>query len=242
MSTQGYVKLHRQITENPIWAEKPFSFGQAWIDLLLMANYKDKKSYKDGNVILYKRGTVTTSLYILSDKWGWDRKKVRKFLKVLELDEMVTINSSTRGTIITIVNYDIYQDSGTTDGTTVSPTPSPTVSPTPSPILKKEKNEKKEKNYKGFTPPTLEEVKEYIRERRSPVDAETFFEYFSKGNWIDSKGNKVRNWKQKLITWEKYQTPEKNQKQKLQNDFIEGNLADDLDEIERLSAERMMRA
>ena len=32
-----------------------------------------------------------------------------------------------------------------------------------------------------------------------------FFEYFETGNWIDSKGNKVKNWKQKLLTWNKYQ-------------------------------------
>lgn len=54
-----------------------------------------------------------------------------------------------------------------------------------------------------FTPPTLEEVQEYCRERNSSVDPKTFYEYFAAGNWIDSKGNKVKNWKQKIITWEK---------------------------------------
>ena len=46
-----------------------------------------------------------------------------------------------------------------------------------------------------FTPPTLEEVQEYCRERNSSVDPKTFYEYFSAGNWVDSKGNKVKNWK-----------------------------------------------
>ena len=53
-----------------------------------------------------------------------------------------------------------------------------------------------------FVPPTLDEVKAYCFDRKSPVNPETFYEYFNKGNWIDSKGNRVRNWKQKLITWE----------------------------------------
>jgi hypothetical protein len=53
-----------------------------------------------------------------------------------------------------------------------------------------------------FVPPTLEEVKAYVKERNSPVDPQKFFDYFSAGNWIDSKGQPVRNWKQKLITWE----------------------------------------
>ena len=56
---------------------------------------------------------------------------------------------------------------------------------------------------KSFVPPTLEEVEDYCKERNSPVDPKQFWEYFDAGNWIDSKGQKVRSWKQKLITWEK---------------------------------------
>ena len=56
---------------------------------------------------------------------------------------------------------------------------------------------------KVFVPPTLEEVEAYCRERNSPVDAKQFYDYFTAGNWYDSKGQKVRSWKQKLITWEK---------------------------------------
>lgn len=54
-----------------------------------------------------------------------------------------------------------------------------------------------------FVPPTLEEVEAYCRERNSPVDAKQFYDYFTAGDWYDSKGQKVRRWKQKLITWEK---------------------------------------
>ena len=60
---------------------------------------------------------------------------------------------------------------------------------------------------KKFVPPTLEEVTEYCRSRNSPVDPKKFYEYFSEGGWKDAKGNPVRNWKQKILTWEKYDTP-----------------------------------
>ena len=53
-------------------------------------------------------------------------------------------------------------------------------------------------------PPTLEEIEKYCRERNSPVDPKKFFEYFDTGGWKDSKGQPVRNWKQKLLTWEKF--------------------------------------
>ena len=45
---------------------------------------------------------------------------------------------------------------------------------------------------------------EYCRERNSPVDPRQFWEYFNAGGWKDSKGNSVKSWKQKLLTWEKY--------------------------------------
>ncbi len=74
-------------------------------------------------------------------------------------------------------------------------------------IIKENKEEKEEKEKEithtsRFVPPTLEEVKAYAVERGSNVDPQKFFEYFETGNWTDSKGNKVKNWKQKFITWE----------------------------------------
>lgn len=59
---------------------------------------------------------------------------------------------------------------------------------------------------KQFIPPTLEEIEEYCRKRKNRVNAKTFYDYFSTGDWIDSKGNKVKNWKQKIITWENMNT------------------------------------
>lgn len=66
----------------------------------------------------------------------------------------------------------------------------------------REKGAKNSKN-KDFTPPTLEEIKEFCAQRESPVDPNRFYDFFEAGNWIDTKGNPVKNWKQKLITWER---------------------------------------
>ena len=62
---------------------------------------------------------------------------------------------------------------------------------------------------KRFTPPTLEEIEAYCKERNSNVNPKEFFDYFDTGHWIDSKGHEVKNWKQKLITWEKFNTEPK---------------------------------
>ena len=75
-------------------------------------------------------------------------------------------------------------------------------------LIYKELNNKKEiYKEKSFKKPTLEEVEEYCKQRNSSVDAKTFYEYFETGGWVDSKGNKVKNWKQKIITWESNRKP-----------------------------------
>lgn len=69
--------------------------------------------------------------------------------------------------------------------------------------------EQDKKKRKRFTPPTLEEVKAYCEQRSSSVDPVQFFEYFTADpdrQWIDAKGNKVTNWKAKILTWEKFDT------------------------------------
>ena len=75
----------------------------------------------------------------------------------------------------------------------------------------KENTKRKRKTGGGFVPPTRDEVREYVKSRNSHVDPDQFFDYFSEGNWHDSKGNPVRNWKQKLLTWEKFQAKDKKQ-------------------------------
>jgi len=65
---------------------------------------------------------------------------------------------------------------------------------------------------KKFIPPTLEEVKKYITEKGYSISPQRFYDYFQEANWIDSKGNKVRNWKQKIITWQSYEEKKKQSK------------------------------
>lgn len=62
----------------------------------------------------------------------------------------------------------------------------------------------------AFVQPTMKEIEDYCRERNSTVDPKQFYDYFTEGEWKDAKGNPVRNWKQKILTWEKYDKKEGN--------------------------------
>ena len=63
--------------------------------------------------------------------------------------------------------------------------------------------EKPKRKRQPFVPPTFEEVAAYCVERKNSVDPKKFFDYYTAGNWKDSRGDPVKNWKQKLITWER---------------------------------------
>ena len=84
---------------------------------------------------------------------------------------------------------------------------------------------------KKFSPPTLEEIQTYIKEKNYNVDAQKFYDYFTEGNWHDSKGNPVKNWKQKIITWHG-NSKQENRKQSLDEKnkaFLDGLNQDTVD-------------
>lgn len=164
MSDKGWIKLHRKIIDNYLWTKKPFSEGQAWIDLLLLANHEDKKALQDGEIKIFKRGTVNRSIASLSERWGWDRRKTTRFLRVLESDEMLSVNSTTHGTTVTIINYSFYNDIRTTECTTECTTDAqPNVQPMH--INKNEKNIKNEKKDNNYCPEFLEFWEIYPRKK-----------------------------------------------------------------------------
>lgn len=112
----GWIKLDRKILEHWIWKDKPYSKGQAWIDLLLLANHEDKAFISGTRKIEAKRGNIYKSVLFLANRWGWSRKKVMGLLMALQKDNMITQNSTTHGTTITIVNYEKYQNRGQRNG------------------------------------------------------------------------------------------------------------------------------
>lgn len=114
----GYFKIDRQIFDHWLWDDKPFSRGQAWIDLIGLANYEDGKTLYRGKVVSCDRGTVYRSISYLADRWGWSWEKTKNFLSSLESDNMVKMKTTTNLTTITLMNYGKFQDvPGTNQGT-----------------------------------------------------------------------------------------------------------------------------
>lgn len=56
-----------------------------------------------------------------------------------------------------------------------------------------------------FTPPTIEEVREYCQERCNNVDPEHFVDFYASKGWMVGK-NRMKDWKACVRTWEQNQT------------------------------------
>lgn len=113
----GWIKLHRSLLSHPLWNDKPFSRGQAWIDLILNANHSDKEVMIKGEKFIVKRGQQARSEVTLSHAWGWDRGKVRRFLRDLKTLQQIEQQTHSKTSIITICNYCGFQDIQTAEQT-----------------------------------------------------------------------------------------------------------------------------
>jgi uncharacterized phage protein (TIGR02220 family) len=105
----GYIKLFREIQEDWTWQLLPFSPGQAWVDILLLANHATKKVPFDGGFVEVERGQFITSIRKLGKRWGWSRTKVINFLTSLQNDNKISVFSDTKKTVITVIKYDYWQ-------------------------------------------------------------------------------------------------------------------------------------
>ena len=213
MKNEGWVKMYRSLTDNWLWEDKPFARGQAWIDLLFLANHSEQKTFIDGNLEKIERGQIITSIRKLCDRWGWSNTKVRKFLKILESDSMVSIKNDTKKTVITLVNYSVYQDfenEKTTQKRQQNDTE--TSQKHTNKNVKNDNNINNNNNIKRFAPPDYEQVSRYCRQRNNGIDPEEFVDYYTAKDWMVGK-SKMKDWKAAVRNWERNQA-KKNAKQK----------------------------
>lgn len=108
---EGWISLYRKIQEHWLWTKKrKFSKFEAWIYILLKANHKKTKTLFDEKLIPVDKGSFITSEVRLAKDWNWNRSTVRNFLTILEKDKMIHKNATTKYTIITVENWDLYQN------------------------------------------------------------------------------------------------------------------------------------
>lgn len=105
----GWIKLHRKILADHSWVGYDGVALAVFVTLLLEANYADGHDPLHQGVFL-KRGQVATSPGELADRLKFARSTIQRKLDRMYREKMLGHQAGYHGTIITVVNYDKYQD------------------------------------------------------------------------------------------------------------------------------------
>ena len=199
----GWIKLHRTLNDNKLWLSEVFTKSQAWIDLVLNTNFKEKIINIRGHLVTIKRGQLGWSELTMAKRWRWSKGKVNRFLKWLEMEQQIVQQKNNLTTLITITNYKKYQANDTADDTADG---QQTGSRQVADGIQ-HKKDKKEKNDKKFVPPTLNECLEYGKSKSMIIDIKFWFDYRENSEWCKPDRNKnivsLKNWKNDMLAWNK---------------------------------------
>ena len=111
---QGWISLHRQLLEWEWYSD--INTSRLFIHCMLKANHQPAK----WRGIAIDRGQFITSLDKLSAETSLTKSQIRTALKKLISTHEIAQESGTQHTVITIVNYDLYQPDSTRGDTPVT--------------------------------------------------------------------------------------------------------------------------
>ena len=205
----GFIKLHRKITE---WGWYSDSIAKdVFLHILLTASFKESE-YRGYQI---QPGQAVIGRKKMADELGYSEQQIRTALKKLESTGEISLLPTNRFTIATVENWESYQcdnEEINQQITNNQPTDNQQITNN-QPHLKNVKNVKNVENVKNkknniFIPPTLEEVKQYCKDRGNDVDAEKWMAHYESNGWMVGRC-KMKDWRAAVRTWErsKEETP-----------------------------------
>jgi hypothetical protein len=105
--THGWIKLHRK-SLNSIWSNKPLISAFAHY-CMKKAYWKPGKIYWLGHERELQPGQFYTGRITLSHETGISQRSVRTCIKFLSKTGFLTSETTNKGSIITLLNYTLYQ-------------------------------------------------------------------------------------------------------------------------------------
>lgn len=106
-----WIRLQTSIFEHDLFAGKEFSERDAWVWLIAKAAWRETRHRVGREMAVVPAGSLFVTLRELQSVWRWGSDfRVRSFLKLLQTERMIIVNSNAGKTQITICNYGRYQN------------------------------------------------------------------------------------------------------------------------------------
>ncbi len=250
----GWLKLHRDLMDKPIWKQSTPEQKSILITLLMMADYEPNEWEWQGQTFATKPGQFVTSLEKIAQKAGRgiSIQNVRTALVRFEKLEFLTNESTKTGRLISIVNWGLYQTKDDKPNkaanrrlTKTSQRPNKDLTPN-----KEVKKERREEDIPPVAPPkpvkvryaeavTLTEAEhQKLLETHGEEDTARLIEILN--NYKLSSGKKYKSDYHAILTWVIKRLAEEKGKSKQRHNYPQeqgGSLYDD-PELYRLPTHR----
>lgn len=217
--SDGWVKAHRSMLENPV-VSKDSDHLAVWMYLLLNATHKEQEKMFAGKKITLQPGQLITGRKKIAEEFKINEIKVQRILKLFESEQQIEQQTSNANRLITIVNWCLYQENEQQNERPVNNKCTTNEQPVNTNKNERMKECKKDIESRRFTPPTPQEVSEYCKEKSYNVDADRFVDFYTAKNWMIGK-NKMKDWKAAVRNWNRRDKDEnkKQTQQKPKNKF-----------------------
>lgn len=151
----GYIVLAKKTLDSDLWSTPPL-YMKLWLWMLMKANWKDRDKLKRGQFFT----SIEEMRQAMSYKIGYrkitpTRDEIRSAYEAFTKTTMITTTKTTRGMVITICNYELYQNKKNYEAHNEAHDED-TTKPQRSPHHTEERNkeERKKEEIKKPTPPT----------------------------------------------------------------------------------------
>lgn len=105
----GWVKIHRQILNNPIICKDAETFA-IWLYLLLNATHQEYDVLFKGKRITLNKGQLITGRKTIASDLNISESKVQRTLKMFEIEHQIEQQTSSKNRLVSIVNWNKYQE------------------------------------------------------------------------------------------------------------------------------------
>ena len=197
----GWIRLHRTIIDSKLWSCSDATFRVA-VYLILEANHEPAWHRR----VWIERGQTVRSITRISEDCNLSRKATRYALQILQKDGFIAIDEpfgAQQGHRLSIYNYGTYQNEKTNKGTGGAHEGNHEGNTNKNKENKENIPPKAPQGAGGkFSPPSIDQVRQYCEARRNNVDPEAFVDFYASKGWMVGK-NKMKDWEAAVRTWEK---------------------------------------
>lgn len=105
----GYFPVYRAFQSEWWWEDRPWSYAHLFMDILMRANRKPTQINFEGRIVILERGSLVTAITALSERTGWGRKRVRRFLRLMTESGQVAVQDKGQdGIIVKVCKYEAF--------------------------------------------------------------------------------------------------------------------------------------